>query len=100
MNHGFTAPFSHGNTSEWYSSRSFRDLFRFAKRLQINSQLLAFLVQVTPFQTQRPRHIRHVKVVPSNLRQQHFPFKRSGPVRKRSRGFNRSAEHTSELQSP
>src|SRR5258708_11984052 len=69
------------------NSGSSLDLLWLAQRLQINSQLLALLVQMTPFQAQCPRHICHVKVVPPNLRQQHFPLERFGPVRKRPRRF-------------
>jgi len=43
-------------------------LVGFAQRLQINSQLLAFLVEVAAFQTQRPRHIGHVEIVAVGFR--------------------------------
>src|ERR1700687_3112822 len=53
---------------------------------------------MTPFQAQCTRHIRHMKVVTPNLGQQHFPFKRFGPLSERSRRFssrgaNKSLRH-------
>src|SRR5580658_6714884 len=48
---------------------------RLAQRLQVNSQLLALLVQVAALQTQRSRNFGHVKIVPLDFRQQHLFFK-------------------------
>ncbi len=56
-----------------------RGLFWLAEGLQIDSQLLALLIEMTALQTQRPSYIRHVEVVAPNFCQHHVPFERFGP---------------------
>ncbi len=60
-------------------------LFWFAQRLQVDSQLLAFLVKVAALQPERPRNVRHVEIVAPNFREHHFPFERFGAFRQRTR---------------
>src|SRR6266568_388453 len=52
------------------------NLFRLAQGLQVDSQLLALLVKVAAFQSQRSRHVGHMKIVAPNFREHHFPFER------------------------
>src|SRR5580704_19340893 len=44
----------------------------FAQLLQIDSELLALLIEVAALQTQRSRHVGHVKIVPPDFSKQHF----------------------------
>src|SRR5258708_283939 len=62
----------------------------FAESLQVDSKLLALLVQVTALESQRLCDIRHVKVVPLDFRQQHFSFVRFGSFGERSGAAVRS----------
>ena len=55
-------------------------LVRFAQGLQVNAELLAFLVEMAAFQAERPRHVGHVEIMSADFRKQHFPFKRFGAL--------------------
>ena len=63
----------------------FWGLLGFTEGLQVDAELLAFLVEVTAFQAQDARHIGHMEIVAANFSQEHFPFKRLGPFDKCSR---------------
>ena len=56
------------------------ELFGLAHGLQVDSQLLALLVQMAAFQTHGPGHIGHAKILTLNFRQQYFPFKAFGSL--------------------
>jgi len=60
------------------------DLFRSAQGLQVNSQLLAFLVEMAAFEAQCARHVGHVKIVAANLSEQDFFLEGFGARGKRS----------------
>ncbi len=60
------------------------ELFGLAHGLQVDSQLLALLIEVAAFETHRPGHIGHVKILTVNFRQQYFPFETFGALGKRS----------------
>ena len=65
-------------------------LFRLAESLQVDSKLLALLIQVAALESQRLCNIRHVKVVPLDFRQENFPFVRFGSFGERSGAAVRS----------
>jgi hypothetical protein len=67
------------------------DLFWLAEGLQIDSQLLALLVEMAALEAQRAGYIGHVKIVAANLAEQHSPFKRFGAFRERARGVRARA---------
>ena len=60
-------------------------LFWLAEGLQVDSQLLALLIQVAALEPQRSRHIGHVEVVPPDFGQHHFPLERFGAFGQRAR---------------
>ena len=81
-------------TSGWQAAAGFQIdglihkghfLLGLAQRLQVDSQLLAFLVEVAALQPQRPGNVRHVEIVAPNFRKHHFPFERFGAFRQRAR---------------
>jgi len=55
-------------------------LFWLAEGLQIDSQLLALLIQVAALQAQGPSYIRHMEIVAPNLPEHHFLFVRLGAL--------------------
>ena len=61
----------------------FPGLFGLAEGLQVDSQLLTFLVQVTALQAQGARDIGHVEIVATDFRKEHFPFERFRAFRER-----------------
>src|SRR6266478_5323224 len=76
--------FVSGDRRPQTSLRCKPDSFRFPERLQIDSQLLAFLVEVTALQSQCTRNIRHMEIVPPNFREHNFPFERFSPFGQRA----------------
>jgi len=60
------------------------DLFRSAQGLQVNSQLLAFLVKMAAFEAHGARDIGHVKIVAADLSEQDFFLEGFGACGKRS----------------
>ena len=62
------------NGANW---TSFKWLIGLTERLQINSKLLAFLIEVAALQAHRARNVRHVKIMAFDFSSgQHFFFKR------------------------
>ena len=59
-------------------------LFWLAERLQVNSQLLALLIQMAALQAQRLRYIGHMEVVPPDFCEHHFPLERFGAFGQRT----------------
>src|ERR1700674_79269 len=64
---------------------SFRCLFWLAERLQVDSQLLALLIEGAGLQAQCPRYIGHVEIVAPKFLEQHFPFERFSAFSQRAR---------------
>src|ERR1051326_4372899 len=66
----------------WRKCRSARDscprLFRPAQGLQVDSQLLAFFVEMAAFEAQSASDVGHMKIVTANLGEQDFFFERFG----------------------
>jgi hypothetical protein len=62
------------------------DLFRSAQGLQVNSQLLAFLVEMAAFEAQGARDVGHVEIVTADLSEQDFFFERLRARSQRSGG--------------
>src|SRR5882757_5047819 len=60
------------------------DLFRSAQGLQVNSQLLAFLVKMAAFEAEGARDVGHVKIVTADLSEQDFFLEGFGACGKRS----------------
>jgi hypothetical protein len=61
------------------------DLFRSAQRLQVNSQLLAFLIEMAAFEPEGAGNIGHVQSVPTNFGQQDFSLEGFGARRECAR---------------
>src|SRR5437667_1368964 len=61
------------------------NLFRLPQRLQIDSQLLALLIQMAALQSQCPRHICHVEIVAPNFPEHRFFFECFGALGQRAR---------------
>jgi hypothetical protein len=66
----------------------FSGLIALAFRLQVNAQLLAFLVQMAALQAQSARYIGHVVMMAAQFGEQHFPLEGFDAVRQRA-VFNR-----------
>ena len=67
----------------------FLDLFRSAQGLQVNSELLAFLVEMAAFEAEGARDIGHMKIVAADLSEQDFFFEGLGARSERPGGGRR-----------
>jgi hypothetical protein len=57
-----------------YEVRAAKESVRLAKRLKIDSELLALFVEMAAFQTKRPGYVGHVEIVALNFSEEHFPL--------------------------
>src|SRR5213595_1804538 len=70
-------------------------LARIAQCLQVDPELLTFLVEVAAFQAQHPRDIGHVEIVTPDFPEQHFLFECFGPLRQGPRSHSAGCKSTS-----
>src|SRR5215469_14925038 len=55
-------------------------LFGIAERWEVDSELLALLVEVAAFEAESPRNVGHVEIVASDFGEKYFPFEGFGAL--------------------